>query len=1277
MPGRSETTQLTVWQIWVDTGGTFTDCLAIPPGGGEITRAKVLSNSALRGRIIAAIDSTRLRVQQNWSACDDFVCGFSFRLQRSQATLGLVTRYLAADSIIELDTPVETVGLEHAAFEVTGGEPAPILAARLVTNTPAGKALPPLHMRLATTRGTNALLERRGARVVLFITRGFGDLLLIGDQQRPDLFALKIQKLAPLYERVVEVPGRIDATGSEIAPMDLHGVEREARVLYEQGYRAAAVALMHSHLNPTHEKRVADVLHRIGFDHISISSQIAPLIRIVPRTQTTVVDAYLAPVVSDYLQSVQRHLQHNSDSRLHVMTSAGGLASAERYRACDSLLSGPAGGVGGAAAASRMSGFDRVIGFDMGGTSTDVSRFDGEFEYRFEHMVEGVRLLAPALAIETVAAGGGSICDFSDGLLHVGPHSAGANPGPACYGMGGPLTLTDVNLLLGRIDAEHFEIPIERASAETAADALLARIHSYRADALLTRESLLQGFLDIANERMAATIEKISLRQGYDPREYALVAFGGAGAQHACAIAERLGMSTIVVPADASLLSAFGLGHAAIERFAQRQMLKTLSACQHELQSIIDELSAHAIDEVVAEGVDRAAVDVHRIVANVRLLGQDSTLAIDLAAHDGIPHIRAQFAQRYRDVFGHDVPPEDVKPIELESLRVIAMAGGNDVAESQTSHFACSPTTPPRTINAWFNGREIDAFAFDRASLMQGAQVKGPALVVDRRSACVIDSGWRGVVDAAGALVLQREVTVGSDVHSTSAAYTELFINRFSSIAEEMGHMLQRTALSTNVKERLDFSCTILDSNGELLVNAPHLPVHLGAMGVCVRAVREAIEMREGDVIMTNHPAFGGSHLPDITVITPVYVESTLIAYVANRAHHAEIGGIRPGSMPPDAKTLAEEGVVIRPQHLIKQGRSQFDEIERLLKSGPHPSRAVSDNLADLRAAVAANQRGVLALQQLAKQCGIQAVTDQMREITNRAERVTRAVLRQLPSKRFEATERLDDGSPLRVSVVINENSAVMDFTGSAPVHNGNLNATPAIVRSAVIYVLRLMIGERLPLNEGMMRAVELRIPQGMLNPPFVADPACCPAVVGGNTETSQRIVDTLLKAFNVCACSQGTMNNLLFGSDRFGYYETVCGGTGAGPGFDGADAVHSHMTNTRITDPEIIEHRYPVRVEQFAIRRGSGGSGKWRGGNGAIRELTFLEHMSLSILSQHRVEKPFGIHGGGEGQGGRQRVIRANGAIVDLKSIDGCEVGPGDRLILETPGGGGCGAGS
>ncbi len=890
------------------------------------------------------------------------------------------------------------------------------------------------------------------------------------------------------------------------------------------------------------------------------------------------------------------------------------------------------------------------------------------FEYVFEHRVGDASIAALALAVESVAAGGGSICEWESGELRVGPRSAGAWPGPACYGMGGPLTITDINLLLGRIDPGRFGVPLDEGASRHGADALRGRI----GPGAPVAEVLLDGLLDLACERMAEAIRRISIRRGYDPGAYTLLAFGGAGGQHACRVSERLGISTAIVPRDAGLLCGVGLGHAAVERFAEKQVLRPLAQVEPELPALIGALLQEAETDLAAECVPRT--ETARVIVNLRLKGQESTIQIDWPARDGLADA---FAERYRAIYGY---APSGRSIEIESCRVAVREVRDMVAApdiSAASHVAESSTT--RT--AWFGGAWIDADVFERERLKPGARLAGPALVTEAHATTVVEPGWTCRVDAPGALILERRASAalaGADARA-EVVRDELAVGRLGAIAEEMGEMLRRTALSTNVKERLDYSCAILDADGVLVVNAPHIPVHLGALGVCVRAVRERLAMGPGDSVVTNHPAFGGSHLPDVTVITPVHDHAgTLIAYVASRAHHAEIGGSRPGSMPPDARTLADEGVVIAPRFLVHGGRDQFDELRALLAAGPHPSRAVEDNIADLGAQLAANRRGVEAVTAFVTEQGAPSLRRAMARLLDRSETRVRESMTGLARRqgRFESEQRLDDGTPIRVVIEPGPQRTRIDFTGSGPVHPGNLNATPAIVRSAVIYALRLLArdGPPLPLNEGLIRGIDLRIPPGVLDPVFVDDPARCPAVVGGNTETSQRLVDVLLAALGVVACSQGTMNNVVFGAAGFGYYETVCGGCGAGPGFNGASAVHSHMTNTRLTDPEVLERRYPVRLERFAVRRGSGGDGRFRGGDGVQRELVFLQPCSPSARGHRRSSGPCGLDGGGDGAPGSQRVVRSSGEVLDLGSIGGCEVLPGDRFILQTPGGGGYG---
>jgi 5-oxoprolinase (ATP-hydrolysing) len=938
----------------------------------------------------------------------------------------------------------------------------------------------------------------------------------------------------------------------------------------------------------------------------------------------------------------------------------------------DSLLSGPAGGVVGAAAVGRSVGSGNVIAFDMGGTSTDVSRFDGEFEYVFNHRVGPVELSTPALAIETVAAGGGSICRVEQGRLAVGPDSAGADPGPAAYGAGGPLTLTDVNLLLGRLVPTRFPIPVD---LEAPADRFRELRDELGTAESSTDEEILEGLLRIADERMAEAIRHISVRKGIDPAGYSLVAFGGAGGQHACRVAQLLGMEDVILPGEAGLLSAIGLGHAVVERFAQREILLPLATSTDTIDEVFDQLEAEAIDELGHEGMAPDEVAPVRRMAQLRYQGQDA--AIEIEPPDS-GDLATEFERRYYELFSYR-PPD--RMIEVVSLRVVARSGRSEIPVSDESAHTTAESEPTGVQRCFLDGEWREVPCYEASALAAGVAIDGPVLVQQAHSALVVPPRWKveGLGDG-GVRVRTHGVESGgvgwlARREASRAVELELMSHRFTSIAREMGEMLQRTAISTNIKEREDFSCTLLDRDGRLVVNAPHIPVHLGAMGLCVRELEKHRTMGAGDVVVTNHPAYGGSHLPDVTMVAPVHVKGERLGYVACRAHHAEIGGIRPGSVPPDAENLAEEGVVIAPTQLVESGIPRWERIESILNGGLYPTRMPADNLADLRAMLAAIVRGREALERLAGAVGFDHVVEHMDALRSVAADQVRAALTEIPDGRHEGRQLLDDGSPLVAVFTIDGDRAELDFTGSAGVHPGNLNATPAIVHSVTMYVMRLLVDLDLPLNEGLLEPVEIRIPEGgILDPGYTEDPEHCPPVVGGNVETSQRLVDTLIEALGLAGCSQGTMNNLSFGDETFGYYETVAGGSGAGNGFDGTDGVHTHMTNTRITDPEILEHRYPVRLHRFAFRRGSGGAGRWRGGDGLVREYEFLAPLHLSILSQHRSSPPFGMAGGRPGAVGRQTVICAGGGKRRLAGIDGCRVEIGDRLILETPGGGGFG---
>lgn len=1242
------------WQIFTDTGGTFTDCVAIDPDGKTLL-AKVLSSSALRGKITNSALSGALSVSVNWGENPDIFSGYQlFLLQPERIKLGTISHTDLLRGMIFLKEPLSQTIQPDTDFEISAGEEAPILAARIVTKTPLDQPLPLIEMRVGSTKGTNALLERKGSRTAFLVTRGFGDLLLIGNQQRPDIFALNIQKPRPFYDLAIEVEERLNANGEILQPLTDTECERVIGLLERSDCEAIAITFLHSYHNPLHEQIMAQSLQKAGYSYISVSSSLAPSIKLLTRAQTTVVNAYLHPVIDHYLYRIKSQM---SNSALHVMTSAGGLAGIGHFFPKDSLLSGPAGGVVGAAKVAEKAGFGKILSLDMGGTSTDVARYDGKFEYQFESQVGEARLISPSLAIETVAAGGGSVCRFDGIRLTVGPDSAGAFPGPACYGAGGPLTITDVNLLLGRSDPSGFRIPV---NIDAAKEALL----QVKGENAIPEEELLHGFLQIANELMAGAIRRISISRGYDPIDYALLAFGGAGGQHACHVADILGISQIIVPWYAGVLSAWGIGNAVISRFVSRQVLQPYQPDDLTLDKLVDKLKQETLDLVKKEKHGTVSPAIRSISLFLRLIGQEHSLEVPWEPGKDA---RSRFRHEYEKIFGHWV---DNRTIELESIKVVAVLETPD-------HSAKNTHTPKAYFpkpDHHFRGMPV----FTRETLAPGAEIYGPALLTSEHNTTVVDVGWICRIDAERQAILQKNQSSQANEQirtEHSAIQLELFTNRFRAVADEMGAVLERTSFSVNVRERLDFSCALLDVSGELIVNAPHIPVHLGSLGVCVRKVKEAIVIGPGDIIITNHPGFGGSHLPDITLISAIFDDyGALTGYVANRAHHAELGGKRPGSMPPDATCLVEEGVVIAPMYLVKSGIAQWEMITEKLTQAQWPTRSPQENLADLNGGLASIYAGTSGMLQLCREFGSENVRTYMQKVKDYAAAALSRKIRTLPQGVFSAKEYLDDGSPLAVSVKVDTDHIDISFAGSASVHPGNLNANTAIVQSAVIYVLRLILDEAIPLNEGLMQRVSMYIPEGILNPDFPEDPGECPAVVGGNVETSQRLVDTLIKAFGLAACSQGTMNNLLFGNDSFGYYETICGGTGAGSGFHGADAVHQHMTNTRITDPEVLEFRYPVILEKFAIRRGSGGKGQWQGGDGVIREIKFLAPVSLTFLSQHRIEAPYGMAGGNPGKCGRQWVIRKGGEIEMLEGSDGIFINPGDIFVTETPGGGGYG---
>lgn len=1274
------------WQFFIDVGGTFTDVVARRPDGTIVTH-KLLSSGAIRGVVESQPHQRCIIDHQRVDDPNGFWVGYRLvligegahaspagQVNGTDAPIASVTQFDADTGQLWLDRPPISCVPGQSAYELRSEEEAPVVAIRYLMGLCLDEPIGPIDLRLGTTRATNALLERKGAKTAFVTTKGFGDVLKIGYQDRPKLFSLNIRKRDELASCVVEIDERVTAAGQVLARPDERIVREQLEEVRDSGIEAVAICLLHAHAYPTHEDTVASIAESVGFRHISVSSRVARMEKIVPRGDTTVVDACLAPVIKEYVNRLRRSLPK---ARLMLMTSNGGLVDADSAAGKDTILSGPAGGVVGCRHMARQAGHLKTIGFDMGGTSTDVSRVDeppNDLEYQHETVKAGVRIMAPMLAVETVAAGGGSICAFDGQKLVVGPESAGADPGPACYGRGGPLTVTDMNVYLGRVVPEYFPFRLDRQVVGRMLSSLSEQVNA-ETHSKLRPVDLADGFIQIANANMAAAIKRISIAKGYDAREYILTTFGGAGAQHACAIGRMLGISRVLCSPFAGVLSAVGIGVADVKRIGQRSVHHRLApeasaALAPEFESITKELR----EELVADGTSPDNLSQPVCTMDLCYAGQATLLTVPAQ-----PLHRAQgrFERLHHQLYGYC---HTDRAIEIRTIRVeLAAVSAHLPIRLAPADTAQRPT--PRLTPMILGGEKATAPLFVRSELRSTQRISGPAIIIEETSTIVVDPGWEAEVTEHGDLILtDTEVETSRQLLSAEAdpIQLELFNNRFASIAEQMGTTLRRTALSVNVKERLDFSCAIFTPKGDLVANAPHIPVHLGGMSDCVKALMEDVgPFTPGDVLVTNDPYRGGSHLNDITVITPVHDDAgkELLFFVASRAHHAEIGGTRPGSMPPDSTSLAQEGVVIRAFPWIRNGKLQQEKLRALLAAPPYPSRAPDENLADVAAQVAANQTGARELKAMIDRCGFDVVYGYMGYIRHAAERKMRQALSHLPDGVHRFEDRLDDGSPIRLAMTIRNDEASLDFSGTGKVLAGNLNANRAIVTSAVLYCLRCLIDEDIPLNAGVLAPVKITLPECLLNPPAFADPEKCAAVGGGNVETSQRIVDCIFGALGTVAASQGTMNNLLIGHEGLSYYETICGGAGAGPGFDGADAVHTHMTNTRLTDPEVLEDRVPVRLVRFAIRHGSGGEGRYRGGCGVVRELEFVAPLEVSIVSQRRTTTPYGLRGGSPGQPGRNLLRRRGSESEDLLPPTALvTVFPGDRLTIETPGGGGWG---
>ncbi|WP_108124021.1 hydantoinase B/oxoprolinase family protein [Saccharospirillum mangrovi] len=1193
------------WSFWVDRGGTFTDIVARQPDG-ELVSHKLLSDNPAQYRD-AVIQGIR-----------------------------------------------DLMGLKKAA--------------RIpVENIDA--------IKMGTTVATNALLEHKGEPTLLLTTRGFADVLRIGYQSRPDLFAINIELPQMIYARVEELNERLDAQGAVLEALDLKHARSVLQAAFDDGLRACAIVLMHSYRNGNHEQQVAALAREIGFTQVTASSEASPLMKIVSRGDTAVVDAYLSPILKSYVNQVASELDDFVDEpgRLMFMQSNGGLTDAQLFNGKDAILSGPAGGVVGMVKTAEQAGFDKLIGFDMGGTSTDVCHYHGEYERAFETKVAGFRLQTPMMSIHTVAAGGGSVLSFDGSRFRVGPESAGAFPGPACYRNGGPLTVTDCNVMLGKLQPDYFpkvfgpnaDQPLDVAAVERGFKELAADIERQTGQHY-TPEQVAEGFLTIAVDNMANAIKHISTQRGYDIQDYVLCCFGGAGGQHACLVAEALGMKKVFLHPYSGVLSAYGMGLADVRDVSEISVEQPLSnASVAALQTQQTELAQAGKNKLIAQRV--AAEDIETLArVHVKYQGSDTTLLVPFGNR---ADIQASFEAEHRQRFGFIA---EQTPLIIEALQVEAVGGGSELNANPTPEAAASSDPNPHDLTT--GGERYQVPFYQRDQLQVGRAIAGPAVIIETTATLVVEPGWQAVLTANNDILLEqvsRTRNTAPDTTEADPITLEIFNNLYMHIAEQMGLVLQNTATSVNIKERLDFSCAIFDADGELVANAPHMPVHLGSMSHSIKAViaKNTGQMREGDAYMLNDPYNGGTHLPDITVIKPVFMDGAVAFYVASRGHHADVGGISPGSMPSDSSHIEQEGVLLDNVKVVEGGVFQENLVRELFTGARYPARNVDVNIADLRAQLAACEAGMQALHGVVKQYGLNVVSAYMRHVQFNAEESVRRVIDVLSDGEFEYP--LDDGSKIKVAISVDKThrEATIDFTGTSAQHPHNFNAPLAVTHAAVLYVFRCLVNDQIPLNGGCLRPLNIIVPDGcMLNPVYPA------AVVAGNVEVSQVAVDALFGALGVAAASQGTMNNLTWGNDTFQYYETLCGGSGATAKSDGVSAVHTHMTNSRLTDPEILEWRFPVRLEEFRIRQNSGGKGQHNGGNGVTRRIRFLEKMDVSILSNRREVPPYGMNGGEPGQVGRNTIVRANGAEETLAGKASAVLDKGDQLRVETPGGGGFG---
>ena len=1199
------------WEFWIDRGGTFTDVVARRPNG-EVMIHKLLSENPEQYR---------------------------------DAAIQGIKDVLGVDARNRLDT------------------------SRIST------------IKMGTTVATNALLERKGDDTLLVITRGFRDQLRIGYQARPDLFALDIELPEMLYREVLEVDERMDAHGNVLRGLDEQHARAQLQQYHDDGIRCVAIVLMHGYRYHQHERVLEGIAKEIGFTQISVSHQVSPLMKLVSRGDTTVVDAYLSPILRRYVHQVACELEgfEEHGGKLMFMRSNGGLTDARFFQGKDAILSGPAGGVVGMARVSEGAGIDNVIGFDMGGTSTDVSHYNGGFEKAFETTVAGVRLRAPMMLIHTVAAGGGSILFFDGSRYRVGPDSAGANPGPCAYRNQGPLTITDCNVMVGKLQPDLFprvfgpnaDQPIDADSVQAEFQALADRIRHDTGDSR-SPEAVAAGFLSIAVENMANAIKKVSVQRGYDVSEYTLCCFGGAGGQHACLVADALAMKQILIHPFAGVLSAYGMGLADTVVDRQQAIESTLNeALLGELKGLLDELQQAGIAGLEQQGAGSNDLSFRRSL-HIRYQGSDTALIVPEAP---LGEVVASFEALHQMRFGF-VSPDKEMIVESIQMEAVSVAGPSTIVNEPGADPADTTEPRPEVVRECFmEDRWARIPFYRRGSLIVDQPVNGPTIILDSTGTVVVEPGWRAILRQDNNLILQRYLekkearAIGTAV---DPVMLEIFNNLFMSIAEQMGSVLENTAASVNIKERLDFSCAIFDPGGGLVANAPHMPVHLGSMGESIKMVirERGGGMVPGDAYILNAPYNGGTHLPDVTIIKPVFTrEGNILFYVASRGHHADIGGKTPGSAPADSTSIEEEGVLIDNQKLVENDLFREREMLELLTDNPWPARNPQMNLADFKAQLAACEKGARELLKMVEHYSVETVHAYMKHVQDNAEEAVRRVLSVLDDGAF--TYAMDDGHRISVAISVDRKNrkAVVDFSGTSAQHPGNFNAPTAVVRAAVLYVFRCLVDDNIPLNEGCLKPMEIIIPEdSMIRPRYPA------AVVAGNVETSQYLVDTLFGAIRVVAAAQGTMNNFIWGNDEHQYYETICGGAGATANRPGADAVHTHMTNSRLTDPEVLEWRFPVVLESFEIRRGSGGAGQNRGGDGVVRKIRFREAMTANIISGHRKVPPYGLGGGGDGQTGVNRVVHADGSVTELSGTDQIELRAGDRFEIQTPGGGGYG---